>query len=111
MPVHAGSWKTLREQLQKLRAEVPAQADALHAMENRLEALTEEVRRLSGARDAEPFVQKAIDELREEVHVLSQRLARTQQRLAETPEPACASAMTRAPTSRPRRCGCSSTWS
>jgi hypothetical protein len=88
LPARAGELEDLRQEVQKLRAQVPADADALHALENRVEALSQEVQRLAAAREAEPFVQKAIDELRDEVHHLGQRLAATQQRLAEPLEPA-----------------------
>jgi hypothetical protein len=78
----------LEDDLQKLRSQLPSAVEALHALENRVESLTLELQRVSGGRDAEPFVQRAIDELRTEVAAIERRLATTQQRLADLPAPA-----------------------
>jgi hypothetical protein len=74
---------SLEDELARLRVQLPAAADALHTVENRLEAMAREVERLSAAREAEPFVKGAVDELRVEVEAIERRLASTQARLNE----------------------------
>jgi hypothetical protein len=79
--------EALADDLQKVRSQLPSAIEAVHALENRVESLSRELQRLGSGRDAEPFVQRAIDELRVEVSALERRLAATQQRLAELPAP------------------------
>ena len=81
----------LEDELARMRVQLPAAADALHTVENRLEAMARELERLSAAREAEPYVKSAVDELRVEVDAIERRLASTQAQLSDlgaTSEPA-----------------------
>ncbi len=74
---------TLADQLARMRSELPAAVDALHTLENRVEALRLEVERLSAVHEAAPSVQKAIDELRAELDALERRVSGNSQRVSE----------------------------
>jgi hypothetical protein len=75
----------LADELAKVRSQLPAAIDAVHSLENRLDALQHQVERLSAQKEAAPFVQSAIDELRTQIDALERRLASTQARVAELP--------------------------
>jgi Phosphate-selective porin O and P len=78
----------LRDELRKLQSQLPSAQEGLHTLENRVESLSQEVQRLAGAREADPFVRSAVDELRTEVQSLKERLAATQLKLLQPEEPA-----------------------
>jgi hypothetical protein len=63
--------------------EVREAIEALHHVENRLQALEREMGRLGALRASDPEVRQAIDELRAQTRSLEQRLASSQARVAE----------------------------
>jgi hypothetical protein len=77
---------SLADELAQVRAQLPSAVEALHTLENRLEALTREVERLSAAREAAPFVQSAIDQLHGEMDQLERRVAVTQRHVMDLGE-------------------------
>lgn len=68
---------------EKALAELPAVQDALHDVENRVNALQRDVDRLGAARAADPDVRRAMDELRAQIVELDRRVAESQARVSE----------------------------